>query len=71
MTTGTDRSRGHDWHSQEYVDNWTEQDVTRDDERRPHLRRMAALLPYDPDAGIRVLDAGAGYGVVSQAVLEQ
>ena len=70
MTTGTEQHHEHDWQSQEYVDYWIGRDVTRDDERREHLLRMAALLPYEPDAEIRVLDVGAGYGAVSQAVLE-
>ncbi len=70
MTTGTEQHHEHDWQSQEYVDYWIGRDVTRDDERREHLLRMAALLPYEPDAAIRVLDVGAGYGAVSQAVLE-
>ena len=68
MTTSTNHE--HDWRSQEYVDYWIERDVTRDEDRREHLRRMAALLPYEPDAEIRVLDIGAGYGAVGQAVLE-
>ena len=70
MTTGTEQHHEHDWQSREYVDYWIGRDVTRDDERREHLLRMAALLPYEPDAEIRVLDVGAGYGAVSQAVLE-
>ena len=70
MTTHTEHQHGHDWQSQEYVDYWIGRDVTRDEERKQHLRRMAALLPYGPDAEIRVLDVGAGYGAVSQAVLE-
>ncbi|MYA50853.1 MAG: methyltransferase domain-containing protein [Chloroflexi bacterium] len=70
MTTGTEQHHEHDWQSREYVDYWIGRDVTRDDERREHLLRMAALLPYEPDAEIRVLDVGAGYGAVSQAVLD-
>ena len=70
MTTSREQHHGHDWQSREYVDYWIGRDVARDDERREHLLRMAALLPYEPDAEIRVLDVGAGYGAVSQAVLE-
>ncbi len=70
MTTSTETPHEHDWQSQEYVDYWIGRDVTRDEDRRHHLRRMAALLPYEPDAEIRVLDIGAGYGAVGQAVLE-
>ena len=66
----TEHHHEHDWQSMEYVDYWVGRDVTRDEDRKQHLRRMAALLPYGPDAEIRVLDVGAGYGAVSQAVLE-
>ena len=66
----TEHHHDHDWKSQEYVDYWIGQDVTRDEDRQEHLRRMAALLPYAPDAEIRVLDVGAGYGAASRAVLE-
>ncbi len=66
----TEHHHDHDWKSQEYVDYWIGQDVTRDEDRQEHLRRMAALLPYGPDAEIRVLDVGAGYGAASRAVLE-
>src|SRR5579883_2903716 len=59
----------HDWHSREYVDHWIGSDITRDAERRPILRRMLAMTPYPADAQIRVLDVGAGYGVVSEEVL--
>ncbi|HEY2104465.1 MAG TPA: class I SAM-dependent methyltransferase [Candidatus Binataceae bacterium] len=59
----------HDWHSREYVRQWIESDVTRDEERRPVLRQMIALAPFARDAQINVLDVGAGYGVVSEEVL--
>ena len=49
---------------------WIERDVTRDADRKQHLLRMAALLPYDLDTEIRVLDVGAGYGAASEAVFE-
>jgi SAM-dependent methyltransferase len=59
----------HDWHSREYVNHWIESDITRDQERRPILRRMLALAPFSPEEPIRVLDVGAGYGVVSEEAL--
>ena len=60
----------HDWHSQEYVKDWIERDVTRDGERLPHLQRMVSMAPFAKDAAIDVLDIGGGYGIVSNAVLE-
>jgi ubiquinone/menaquinone biosynthesis C-methylase UbiE len=59
----------HDWHSREYVDHWIESDVTRDEQRRPVLRRMLSLAPFARDAEIMVIDIGAGYGLLSEEVL--
>jgi predicted TPR repeat methyltransferase len=59
----------HDWHSADYVSGWIEHDVTRDPERRPLLRQMLASAPFPPSAELRVLDIGAGYGVVTEEVL--
>jgi SAM-dependent methyltransferase len=59
----------HDWHSQRYVDDWIERDVTRDNVRRPLLQQMLGLAPFAPEAEINVLDVGAGYGLVSEQVL--
>jgi SAM-dependent methyltransferase len=59
----------HDWHSREYVDDWIERDVTRDNVRRPLLQQMLTLVPFTPEAEINVLDVGAGYGLVSEQVL--
>jgi ubiquinone/menaquinone biosynthesis C-methylase UbiE len=59
----------HDWHSREYVQQWIDSDVTRDEERRPVLRQMLAIAPFAREAQINVLDVGAGYGLVSEEVL--
>jgi SAM-dependent methyltransferase len=59
----------HDWHSPEYVNEWIERDVTRDDLRRPLLQKMLGMAPFAREAPIRVLDVGAGYGLVSEQVL--
>ncbi len=59
----------HEWHSRDYVDNWIERDVTRDNVRRPLLQQMLTLAPFAPEAEINVLDVGAGYGLVSEQVL--
>jgi tRNA (cmo5U34)-methyltransferase len=58
----------HDWHSSSYVRDWVE--AQRDDERALRLRRMMWLIPFDPDAEIRVLDIGGGYGMVTHLVLD-
>lgn len=59
----------HDWHSKTYVDQWIGQDITRDAERRPILRKMLGYAPFEKNAAIRALDVGAGYGVVTEEVL--
>ncbi|HEV8016909.1 MAG TPA: class I SAM-dependent methyltransferase [Stellaceae bacterium] len=59
----------HDWHSPAYVDQWIDQDITRDAERRPILRKMLGFAPFEKNAAIRALDVGAGYGVVTEEVL--
>lgn len=59
----------HDWHSAAYVDRWIGEDVTRDAERRPILRKMLGFAPFEKNAKLRALDVGAGYGVVTEEVL--
>jgi len=55
----------HDWHSPQYVEEWIASATQRDEERRSILRRVVSLIPHEPDAAIRVLDVGAGYGALS------
>jgi SAM-dependent methyltransferase len=59
----------HDWHSADYVSGWIEHDVARDPERRPLLRQMLSSAPFPLAAELKVLDVGAGYGVVTEEVL--
>ena len=61
----------HDWHSPQYVEDWIATAAERDDARSIILRRVVSLIPYEPDAAIRVLDVGAGYGALSAQVLER
>jgi tRNA (cmo5U34)-methyltransferase len=61
----------HDWHSREYVDSWITNDVTRDSQRRPVLRRLAELLPVERDESALILDIGGGYGMLTREVLEE
>jgi tRNA (cmo5U34)-methyltransferase len=60
----------HDWKSAEYAERWVADATARDPEREAQLALLAALIPRPRDAAIRVLDLGAGYGVVSDAVLK-
>jgi tRNA (cmo5U34)-methyltransferase len=67
MSTGSE----HHWHSPSYVADWINDDVTRDEERRPLLRRVAALIPPAEGGSLRVLDVGGGYGALAAEVLDQ
>ena len=60
----------HDWHSSDYVSEWITRDVTRDHERRSLLQQMLSFAPFPRGAALEVLDVGAGYGVVSEEVLQ-
>jgi ubiquinone/menaquinone biosynthesis C-methylase UbiE len=60
----------HDWHSTDDVTEWITRDAARDPERRPLLRRMLSFAPFPHDAELDVLDVGAGYGAVSEEVLQ-
>jgi ubiquinone/menaquinone biosynthesis C-methylase UbiE len=71
ISTSSDPHGHHDWHSAEYVEGWIDNDVTRDTERRPILRRVAELLPFARDAEVRILDVGGGYGMLTREVLEE
>jgi trans-aconitate methyltransferase len=71
----SDLSRGrlsvpHDWHSRDYVADWITQDAARDPVRRPRLREMLATAPFARDGRIAVLDVGAGYGAVTEELLQ-
>jgi ubiquinone/menaquinone biosynthesis C-methylase UbiE len=60
----------HDWHSTGYVAEWIKRDAVRDPERRPLLQRMLSSAPFPCEAEIEVLDVGAGFGVVTEEVLQ-
>jgi len=66
--TQSDPRGAHDWHSGAYVQEWIQ--AYTNEERTANLRRIAHLIPFDPDESIRVLDIGGGWGPVSTVVLE-
>lgn len=61
----------HRWLDANYVEDWIKTDRTRDTERLPRLRMMAGFIPFDKDDPIRILDVGAGYGLVTDIVLNE
>jgi ubiquinone/menaquinone biosynthesis C-methylase UbiE len=60
----------HDWSSREYVRTWAERQDERQFEREAIFRALADVLSSDPEAAIRFLDLGAGYGALTQFLLE-
>lgn len=60
----------HDWHDASYVQQWIDMDVSRGEDRRPRIQQMLDLVPFDREAPVRVLDVGAGYGLLSGEVLK-
>ncbi len=60
----------HDWHSTDYVAEWITRDAARDPERRPLLQQMLSFAPFPSNAELDVLDVGAGYGAVSEELLQ-
>lgn len=71
----SDNSRGrlsvpHDWHSTSYVADWIAHDVERDPVRRPRLREMLVAAPFAHDAPLAAIDVGAGYGAVTEELLQ-
>jgi SAM-dependent methyltransferase len=61
----------HDWSSREYVRNWATRQDRYEEERRPQFQMIADAIPFTKDAAIQILDMGAGYGALTQFLLEQ
>jgi len=61
----------HDWDSKEYVNNWAERQDTREAERRHIFQLIADTIPREKSAKFKLLDLGAGYGALSQFLLDQ
>jgi tRNA (cmo5U34)-methyltransferase len=59
----------HDWRSEEYAREWVMNAEARDHERAAGLNLLPRLIPQPPDTPLRVLDLGAGYGIVTATVL--
>jgi SAM-dependent methyltransferase len=61
----------HDWSSKEYVRDWATRQDRYEDERLPQFQMIAEAIPFARDAAIEILDVGAGYGALTQFLLEQ
>ncbi len=61
----------HDWSSKEYVRDWARWQDSYENERQARFQMLADAIPFSKDAAIRILDVGAGYGALTQFLLEQ
>jgi SAM-dependent methyltransferase len=61
----------HDWSSKEYVRDWATRQDRYEEERQPQFQMIADAIPFSRDATIQILDVGAGYGALTQFLLEQ
>ncbi len=67
----TDNTRDSQWYDPAHAHDWTQRARTREEERLPRLKMLAGFIPFERDEAISVLDIGAGYGLLSQVILEE
>jgi tRNA (cmo5U34)-methyltransferase len=60
----------HDWHSPDYVARWAEGQDPKEKDRQEPFSLVAKTIPYDSKLPIRILDVGAGYGALTQFLLQ-
>lgn len=61
----------HDWHSPDYVSMWAERQDPKEKDRQEPFRLLAKTIPYDRKLPIKILDVGAGYGALTQFLLNR
>ena len=62
---------GHrDWQSSDYVSRWAERQDEMEVDRQEPFRVMAETIPYEKKSAIKILDLGAGYGALTQFLLQ-
>jgi tRNA (cmo5U34)-methyltransferase len=64
------RQDHHNWTSETYVDEWVSRQRAEDPRRAERFQLMCDLFPFPTDATVTILDVGAGYGPVSQYILD-
>jgi tRNA (cmo5U34)-methyltransferase len=61
----------HDWASEAYVDEWVSRQRAEDSRRAERFQLICDLFPFPTDATVTILDVGAGYGPVSEFILDR
>ena len=69
-TSGLERDH-HDWDSSQYVAQWAEGQDKKEPLRQEPFRILAQTIPLDKELPIKILDVGAGYGALTQYLLNQ
>src|ERR1700751_4302769 len=59
----------HDWASPDYVAKWAAGQDPKEKNRQEPFRVMAKTIPFSKELPIRILDVGAGYGALTQFLL--
>lgn len=70
MTEDKNRSP-HDWDCPQYAKFWQDKSDREHGSRRYRFELLCDLIPHSSDAEINVLDMGAGFGALSEVVLER
>jgi SAM-dependent methyltransferase len=61
----------HDWDSADYVSHWASGQDPKEKDREDAFRLLADTIPFDKKLPIRILDLGAGYGALTQFLLNR
>jgi SAM-dependent methyltransferase len=61
----------HQWDSKEYVSKWAAGQDPKENDRAEAFAVLADTIPFDTDEPIRILDLGAGYGALTQFILNR
>ncbi len=65
------RHDDHDWASTEYVSGWADGQDKKEHDRAEAFNLLADTIPFDKGIPMKILDVGAGYGALTQSLLEK